>query len=59
MSPNYIPKVSVIVPVYNTERYVERAIISLMEQTLDDVQFIIIDDGSKDNSLNMVMTPTY
>ncbi|WP_283667803.1 glycosyltransferase family A protein [Escherichia coli] len=32
-----------MVPVYNTERYVERAIISLMEQTLDDVQFIIID----------------
>lgn len=54
MSPNYIPKVSVIVPVYNTERYVERAIISLMEQTLDDVQFIIIDDGSKDNSLNII-----
>lgn len=54
MSPNYIPKVSVIVPVYNTELYVERAIISLMEQTLDDVQFIIIDDGSKDNSLNII-----
>lgn len=48
------PKVSVIVPVYNTELYVERAIVSLMEQTLDDVQFIIIDDGSKDNSLNII-----
>ncbi|HBD3503669.1 TPA: glycosyltransferase family 2 protein, partial [Escherichia coli] len=48
------PKVSVIVPVYNTELYVERAIISLMEQTLDDVQFIIIDDGSKDNSLTII-----
>ncbi|WMX35610.1 glycosyltransferase family 2 protein [Aeromonas caviae] len=54
MSPNLTPKVSVIVPVYNTELYVERAIISLMEQTLDDVQFIIIDDGSKDNSLNII-----
>ncbi|EGR2427772.1 glycosyltransferase family 2 protein [Vibrio cholerae] len=48
------PKVSVIMPVYNTERYVERAMISLMEQTLDDVQFIIIDDGSKDNSLSII-----
>lgn len=48
------PKVSVIVPVYNTELYVERAIISLMEQTLQDVQFIIIDDGSKDNSLSII-----
>lgn len=49
-----MPKVSVIVPVYNTALYVERAIISLMEQTLQDVQFIIIDDGSKDNSLSII-----
>lgn len=49
-----MPKVSVIVPVYNTELYVERAMVSLMEQTLDDVQIIIIDDGSKDNSLNII-----
>ncbi|KAA3493038.1 glycosyltransferase family 2 protein [Vibrio mimicus] len=48
------PKVSVIMPVYNTEMYVERAMISLMEQTLDDVQFIIINDGSKDNSLSII-----
>ncbi|EPU1006095.1 glycosyltransferase family 2 protein [Vibrio cholerae] len=48
------PKVSVIMPVYNTERYVERAMISLMDQTLDYVQFIIIDDGSKDNSLSII-----
>ncbi|MDF9401269.1 glycosyltransferase family 2 protein [Vibrio sp. 1180_3] len=47
-------KVSVIVPVYNTEQYVERAIVSLMEQTLDDVEIIIIDDGSKDNSLAII-----
>ncbi|MBB6056696.1 glycosyltransferase family 2 protein [Tolumonas osonensis] len=49
-----MPKVSVIVPVYNAEKYVERAIVSLMEQTLDDVEFIIIDDGSKDNSLVII-----
>lgn len=49
-----MPKVSVIVPVYNAEKYVERAIVSLMEQTLDDVEFIIIDDGSKDNSFVIV-----
>ncbi|MEH0388276.1 glycosyltransferase family 2 protein [Vibrio mimicus] len=54
MSNYSIPKVSVIMPVYNTELYVERAMISLMEQTLDDVQFIIIDDGSKDNSLSII-----
>ncbi len=49
-----IPKVSVIVPVYNTEKYVERSIISLMEQTLSDVEFIIIDDGSTDKSAEVV-----
>lgn len=48
------PKVSVIVPVYNVEKYVERAIVSLMEQSLDDVQYIIIDDGSKDSSLAII-----
>ncbi|MFQ2466453.1 glycosyltransferase family 2 protein [Aeromonas caviae] len=52
--PHSTPKVSVIVPVYNTERYVERAVVSLMEQTLDNVQFIIIDDGSKDRSLSII-----
>jgi glycosyltransferase involved in cell wall biosynthesis len=45
-----MPKVSVIVPVYNSEDYVERTIESLMKQTLSQVEFIIIDDGSKDNS---------
>lgn len=49
-----MPKVSVIVPVYNTEKYVERAIVSLMEQTIDDVEFIIIDDGSNDSSLDII-----
>lgn len=49
-----MPKVSVITPVYNAEKYVERAIVSLMEQTLDDVEFIIIDDGSKDNSFVII-----
>ncbi len=54
ISGYFAPKVSVIMPVYNTELYIERAMISLMEQTLDDVQFIIIDDGSIDNSLSII-----
>jgi glycosyltransferase involved in cell wall biosynthesis len=48
------PKVSVITPVYNCEKYIQRAIVSLMEQTLDDVEYIIIDDGSTDSSLNII-----
>lgn len=43
--------VSVIIPVYNTEKYVEEAIRSIMEQTLHYLEIIVINDGSTDNSL--------
>ena len=43
-------KISFIVPVYNVERYVERCIRSIMAQNYDNIEIIIIDDGSPDNS---------
>ena len=45
-----IPKVSVIVPFYKVAPFVERCTRSLMEQTLDDVEFIFVDDASPDES---------
>jgi len=48
------PKVSVIIPVYNTEDYVQDALLSIMEQSLEEIQIIVINDGSTDNSLQMV-----
>lgn len=42
--------VSVIVPIYNVEKYVKKCLDSLAAQTLEDVEFILIDDGSTDNS---------
>lgn len=48
------PKVSVIIPVYNTEAYLEEAVWSIMNQTLQDTEIIIIDDGSTDNSLSIM-----
>jgi len=44
------PKISVIMPVYNTAEYVEAAIKSILEQTYTDFEFIIVDDASTDGS---------
>lgn len=45
-----MPEISIIVPVYNTEKYLDRCIRSITEQTFSDFELILIDDGSKDNS---------
>lgn len=47
-------KVSIIVPVYNVEQYLERCLTSLVNQTLQDIEIIVINDGSKDNSQNII-----
>lgn len=44
------PKVSVIVPVYNIEKYLMECLESIAAQTLDNIQVLLIDDGSKDSS---------
>lgn len=48
------PKVSVIVPVYNSSRYIEKCCHSLFGQTLDSLQYIFVDDGSDDGSIEAV-----
>ena len=47
---NTTPKISVIVPVYNTEMYLHRCIDSILSQTFTDFELLLIDDGSKDSS---------
>lgn len=44
------PKVSVIVPVYNVEKYLEKCLDTLSGQTLEDIEIICVNDGSKDSS---------
>ena len=46
-------KISVIIPIYNAEKYLERCINSLLNQTYSDYEIILVDDGSKDNSGNI------
>ncbi len=48
------PKVSVIVPVYNCEKYINTCLESLINQTLKDIEIICINDGSTDNSLKIL-----
>lgn len=45
------PLVSIIVPVYNVEKYLDRAIDSIKKQTYQNYEVLMIDDGSTDNSL--------
>ena len=49
-----MPKVSIIVPVYNVEKYLEKCLDSLINQTLKDIEIICVNDGSKDNSLKIL-----
>ncbi len=47
-------KISVVIPVYNVDRYLSRCLQSLVNQTFKDLEFICIDDGSSDNSLEIL-----
>jgi glycosyltransferase involved in cell wall biosynthesis len=53
---NGVPKISVLMPVYNCELYIKEAIDSILNQTFDDFEFIIIDDCSTDNTIEIIKT---
>ena len=46
-------KVSVIIPIYNVEEYLEECLQSVVDQTLEDLQVIMVDDGSLDGSTDI------
>lgn len=49
-----MPKVSVIVPVYGVEKYIERCVRNLFEQTLNDIEYIFVDDCTPDKSIEIL-----
>lgn len=49
-----VPKVSVVMSVYNTEKFVEAALKSILKQTMVDFEVVLIDDGSADKSMELV-----
>jgi len=49
-----MPKISVIIPVYNMEKYLGECLDSILQQTLSDLEMIIINDGSTDSSLSII-----
>lgn len=48
-----MPLISIIVPVYKAEKFLNRCISSILKQDMDDFELLLIDDGSPDNSLNI------
>lgn len=50
------PAISVIIPAYNVEKYIERALTSVLSQSLADIEIIVINDGSTDRSLSIIET---
>ena len=53
-SYNFQPKVSVIIPMYNCEKYILRAVRSVQLQNLSEIEILLIDDNSSDNTLSIV-----
>ena len=47
-------KVSIMMPVYNLDKYIERSVNSILNQTLKDIELICVNDGSTDNSLEIL-----
>src|SRR5574344_2160891 len=49
-----MPKVSVIIPIYNVEKYLRQCLDSVVNQTLKDIEIICINDGSTDSTLSII-----
>ena len=53
-SPSINPKISIIISVFNGEAFLRTALLSIQNQNFKDIEIIMIDDGSQDNSVNLI-----
>ena len=51
-----MPKISVVMPAYNAEKYIGESIDSILNQTYGDFEFIIINDGSRDSTKEIILS---
>lgn len=49
-----VPKISIVIPIYNGEKYIKTALTSIQNQDFKDIQIIMVDDFSEDNSVNII-----
>lgn len=54
MQPNTAPKVAVIMPAYNASEYIEASVRSILKQSFRDLELIVVNDGSKDNTAELL-----
>ena len=54
MKKKYSPLVTICIPSFNHARYVKKTILSVIDQNYKNIELIVIDDGSKDNSVNII-----
>ena len=52
--PSKNPKISIVISVYNGEAFLNTALLSIQNQDLKDIEIVMVDDGSKDNSVNLI-----
>ena len=48
------PKISIIIPIYNVNKYLRECLDSIINQTLKNIEIICVNDGSTDNSLDII-----